>query len=92
MAVINKLAMGLDPSCTHIKKQTYEDVSIFKDRLNKRFEYSGELNEEHLRALMGKAVTKKRVELITHIKKGGSQPMHIDVEVWERLQKLAASK
>ena len=92
MAEINKLAMGLDPSCTHIKKQTYEDVSIFKDRLNKMFEYSGELNEEHLRALMGKAVTKKRVELITLIKKGGSQPMHIDAEVWERLQKLAASK
>ena len=92
MAEINKLAMGLDPSCTHIKKQTYEDVSIFKDRLNKSFEYSGELNEEHLRGLMGKAVTKKRVELITLIKKGGSQPMHIDAEVWERLQKLAASK
>jgi hypothetical protein len=92
MAEINKLAMGLDPSCTHIKKQTYEDVSIFKDRLNQNFEYSGELNEEHLRSLMGKAVTKKRVELITLIKKGGSQPKHIDAEVWERLQKLAASK
>ena len=92
MAEINKLAMGLDPSCTHIKKQTYEDVSIFKERLNKSFEYSGELNEEHLRALMGKAVTKKRVELISLIKRGGIQPMHIDGEVWERLQKLAASR
>ena len=92
MAEINKLAMGLDPSCTHIKKQTYEDVSIFKERLNKSFEYSGELNEEHLRGLLGKAVTKKRTELITLIKRGGSQPMHIDAEVWERLQKLAASK
>ena len=92
MAEINKLAMGLDPSCTHIKKQTYEDVSIFKERLNKNFEYSGELNEEHLRGLMGKAVTKKRVELITLIKKGGRQPMHVDAEVWERLLKLAASK
>ena len=92
MAEINKLAMGLDPSCTHIKKQTYEDVSIFKERLNKSFEYSGELNEEHLRGLMGKAVTKKRVELISLIKRGGIQPMHIDGEVWDRLQKLAASK
>ena len=92
MAEINKLAMGLDPSCTHIKKQTYDDVSIFKERLNRSFEYSGELNEEHLRGLMGKAVTKKRTELITLIKRGGSQPMHIDAEVWERLQKLAASK
>jgi hypothetical protein len=69
MAEINKLAMGLDPSCTHIKKQTYEDVSIFKERLNKTFEYSGELNEEHLRGLMGKAITKKRTELIALIKK-----------------------
>ena len=92
MAEINKLAMGLDPSCIHIKKQTYEDVSIFKERLNKSFEYSGELNEEHLRGLMGKAVTKKRTELITLIKRGGNQPMHIDAEVWERFQKLAASK
>lgn len=41
---------------------------------------------------MGKAVTKKRTELITLIKRGASQPMHIDAEVWERLQKLAASK
>ena len=60
--------------------------------MNKSFEYSGELNEEHLRGLMGKAITKKRVELITLIKKGWSQPMHIDAEVWERLQKLVASK
>ena len=92
MAEINKLAMGLDPSCTHIKKQTYEDVSIFKERLHKNFEYSGELNEEHLRGLMGKAVTKKRTELIALIKSGGNRPMHIDAEVWERLQKLAASR
>ena len=92
MSEINKLAMGLDPSCTHIKKQTYEDVSIFKERLNKNFEYSGELNEEHLRALMGKVVTKKRTELIALIKRGGSQPKNIDAEVWMRLQKLAASK
>ena len=92
MAEINKLAMGLDPSCTHIKKQTYEDVSIFKERLNRNFEYFGELNEEHLRALMGKAVTKKRTELIALIKSGGNQPMHIDAEVWGRLQKLAMSK
>jgi hypothetical protein len=74
MAEINKLATGLDPSCTHIKKQTYEDVCIFKERLNRNFEYSGELNEEHLRGLMGKAVTKKRVELIALIKTGGSSP------------------
>ena len=92
MAEINKLAKGLDPSCTNIKKQSYEDVTIFKERLNMRFEYSGVLNEEHLRGLMGKAVTKKRTELITLIKTGGSQPMHIDSKVWERLQKLAASK
>ena len=92
MAEINKLAMGLDPSCTHIKKQTYEDVSIFKERLHRNFEYSGKLNEEDLRGLMGKVVTKKRTELIALIKTGGNEPMHIDAEVWERLQKLVASK
>jgi len=28
---VNKLASWLDPSCTHIRKQTYEDMSILKD-------------------------------------------------------------
>ena len=30
MAEINSMPMGFDPYCTHIKKQTYEDVSIFR--------------------------------------------------------------
>ena len=30
MSEINKLAIGLDPSCTHIRKQSYENVCIFK--------------------------------------------------------------
>ena len=41
---------------------------------------------------MGKAVTKKIMELITLMKTRGSQPMHINSKVWERLQKLVASK
>lgn len=92
MAEIGKLATGLDLSCTHISKQTYEAVSTFKARLNERFEYSGPLNEDHMRSIMGKAVTRKRTELISLIQKGGSQPLHIDHEVWGRLVKLAASK
>ena len=92
VAEIGKLATGLDPSCTHISRQTYEAISTFKARLNQSFEYSGTLNDDHLRSLMGKAVTKKRTELISLIKKEGSQPLHIDHEVWERLVKLAASK
>ena len=59
IAVINKLATGLDPPCTHVRKQIFEDVQTFKDRLNDAFEYSGTLNEDYLRGLMGKAVTKK---------------------------------
>ena len=92
VAEIGKLAMGLDPSCTHISRQTYDAVTTFKARLHERFEYSGTLNDDYLRSMMGKAVTKKRTELISLIKKGGSQPLHIDHEVWERLRKLAASK
>lgn len=92
MAEIQKLAVGLDPSCTHIKKQTYEDVSLFKERLNQNYEYSGELNEDYLRGLMGKAVTRKRRDLILFIRDGGSQPNHIDSGVWERLLKLEKSK
>lgn len=92
MAEIGKLATGLDPSCTHISRQTYEAVTTFKERLNERFEYSGTLNEDYLRSTMGKAVTRKQTELMTLIAKGGSQPLHIDHEVWGRLLKLAASK
>lgn len=89
---IGKLATGLDLSCTHISRQTYEAVTTLKSRLNESFEYSGTLNEDNLKLVMGKAVSRKRRELIALIKKGGSQPVHIDHEVWERLLKLAASK
>ena len=92
VAEIGKLAMALDPSCTHIARQTYDDVTTFKARLDERFEYSGTLHEDHLRSMMGKAVTKKRGELFKLIRRGGSQPLHIDHEVWERLLKLEASK
>lgn len=89
---IRKLATGLDPSCTHIRKQTYEAVSTLKARLNDNFEYSGTLNEDYLRSMMGIAVTGKRRELLALIRTGGTQPLHIDHEVWERLVKLEGSK
>ena len=92
MNEINKLSVGLDPSCTHIKKQTYEDVIIFKERLSQCFEYSGELNEEYLRGLMGRAVGRRRGELIKMIKRGESQPKHIDSEVWGRLVSYESSE
>ena len=92
VAEIGKLAIGLDASCTNIRSQTYEAVTNFKARLNDNFEYSGTLNDDYLRSMMGKAVTKKRGELIALINKGGTQPLHIDHEVWERLVKLAASR
>ena len=89
---INKLAKGLDPSCTHIRKQTYEDMCILKERLNENFEYSGELNEDHLRGLLGKVVTRRRTELISMIKKNQKQPLDIDSQVWKRLESLAGSR
>ena len=92
VAEIGKLAIGLDASCTNIRSQTYEVVTTLKARLNDNFEYSGTLNDDYLRSMMGKAVTKKRGELIALINKGGTQPLHIDHEVWERLVKLAASR
>ena len=92
MNEINKLSIGLDPSCTHIRKQTYEDVNVFKERLSQCFEYSGELNEEHLRGLMGRAVGRRRGEHIKMIKRGDSQPKHIDSEVWARLVNYESSE
>ena len=92
IAEINKLAKGLDPSCTHIRKQTYEDMCVFKDRLSDNFEYSGDLNEDHLRALAGKAVTKIRTKLISMIRRGEEQPLNIDEGIWTRLQKIAFSR
>lgn len=64
IAEVNKLAKGLDLSCTHIRRQAYEDMRILKDRFNDNFEYDGELNEDHLRTILGKGVTRKRTELI----------------------------
>lgn len=40
---------------------------------------------------MGRAVTRKRRELISLIKDGGRQSIHIDSQVWERLKKLSTS-
>ena len=92
IAQINKLAVGLDPSITHIRKQTHDSMCLLKDRLNENFEYSGDLNEDHLRALLGKVVTRKRTELLAMINNNRKQPLHVDSEVWHRLQKLASSK
>ena len=57
IAEVNKLASWLDPSCTNIRKQPHEDMCTLKKRLDDNFEYSAELNQDHLRALLGKAVT-----------------------------------
>ena len=92
VAEIFKLASGLDPSCTHIARQTYEAVTTFKERLNERFEYSGARNADYLRAMMGKAVTRKRGEFFAAIDRKEAQPLHIDHEVWQRLVKLAGSR
>ena len=65
---------------------------IFKERLSHCFEYFGELNEEYLRGLMGRAVGRRRSELIKMIKRGDSQPKYIDSEVWTRLVNYESSK
>jgi len=92
IAEVNKLAAWLDPSCTHIRKQTYEDMCILKECLNDNFEYSGDLNVDFLRGLFSKAVTRKRTELIAYIKRGGKQPASFDAKIWKRLEKLATSQ
>lgn len=65
---------------------------LFKRRLSEHFEYSGKLNDDHLQGMMGKAVTKRRGELIAYIKSDGKQPLNIDESIWHRLKKLANSK
>jgi len=92
IAEVNKLAAWLDPSCTHIRKQTYEDMCVLKDRLNDNFEYSGDLNQDFLRGLLGKAVTRRRTDLISYIRRDGKQPLSFDAKIWKRLEKLASSK
>ena len=92
IADINKLAGGLDPSCTDIRKQAHGDICIFKDRLNEQFEYSSDVSEYHLRGLIGKAVTRRRMELITLINSNGGHPLNFDKDIWKRLEMLASSK
>lgn len=91
IAEVNKLVSGLDPSCTHIRKQTHEDMCILKDRLDGHFEYSGDLNQDCLRTLLGKAVTRRRTELISYIRNGRKLPLNFDPDIWDRLEKLAGS-
>jgi len=89
---VNKLAAWLDPSCTHIWKQTYENMCILKDRLNDNFKYSEDFNQDFLRGLFGKAVTRKMTDLISYIKRGEKQPLNFDTKIWKRLKKPASSK
>ena len=60
--------------------------------MDEYFEYFGKLNDEYLRRLMGKAITKRRSELLSLIRSKGAQPNYIDHDVWLRLQKLADSR
>lgn len=74
--------MCLDPTCTYLKRQTYAAVTILKDRLNESFDYSSNLNNDYLRAVIGRAVSKRRSKLMKVIKEGGSQlvlQMHIQL-------------
>ena len=89
IAIVNKLAAGLNPSCTHIRNQTHESMCILKDWLNDDFEYSRDLNEDYLRGLLGKAVTRKRTQLLSYIKDNKKPAFHVDEDVWLRLEKLA---
>ena len=92
IANINKLAAGLDPSCTDIRKQAHGDICIFKDRLNEHFEYSADVSEHYLRGLIGKAVTRRRTDLIAFISKNGSRPANFDEDIWKRLEMLVTSE
>lgn len=92
IADINKLAAGLDPSCTDIRKQAHGDICIFKDRLNEHFEYSADVSEHYLRGFIGKAVTRRRTDLIAFINKNGSRPANFDENIWKRLEMLATSE
>jgi len=50
------------------------------------------LNQDFLRGLLGKAVTRKRIDPITYIRRGGKQSLSFDEGIWKRLEKLADSK
>jgi hypothetical protein len=41
---------------------------------------------------MGKAVTRRRTDLIAYINKDGIRPPHFDKEIWDRLEMLAGSQ
>ena len=89
---INKLARWLDPSCRDIRRQSHVDICVFKQRLNEHFDYSDDVSDNYLRGLMGKAVTRKRNDLISMINMGADCPPHVDLDVWKRLESIAASE
>jgi len=65
---------------------------MFKGRLNEDFEYSTRLNEDYLKGLIEKAMTKRRQELLSIIHSNEKQPKHIDEKDWCHLEKLAFSR
>ena len=92
IAEINKLARRLDPSCRDIRRQSHDDICMFKQRLNEHFDYSDDVNDNYLRSLMGKAVTRKRNDLISLINMGAECPPLVDLDVWNRLESIADSE
>lgn len=68
------------------------NLYVLKDRLHDHFDYSGEINQDHLRKLLGKAVTRKRIEIIGMIKSGKDRPFTTDYYIWTRLEKLSKSR
>jgi len=50
------------------------------------------MNEDYMRGLLDRAVTKWRSKLISFIKKGGKCPEYFDKPIWDRLVMLADSK
>ena len=92
IAEINKLARWLDPSCRDIRRQSHGDICLFKQRLNEHFDYSDDVNDNYLRSLMGKAVTRKRNDLISLINMGAECPPLVDLDVWNRLESIADSE
>lgn len=89
---LGKLVRGLDPSYIDIRHEPFYLMDTLIARLNKDFEYSGDVNFSWLRGRIRSTLSSYRHELIKFIESRGDRPQWVSEEIWCRLVTMAGSE
>lgn len=78
---LNNLSSALDPSITNIRHQREEDMATIRRRLKDNFEYSALVDRAHIRKLLGKFVTQRRLRILNSMKEGDDRPSGMNEDI-----------